>query len=189
MSAVAHPLTLEALLDYWLAELPPAQADALEEHLFECAECGERLDAVRALGDAIVGLVRKGELTGRATTALLNRFARDRLNVRQYTVAPGEVVACTVSPHDDLLMARLVVPEGTPGPLEIAVLGDQGQEVMRVEDVAYDPRAGEIMAFLPARPVQPMPSGRRQYVLLAGAQGQAREIARYTLDHTAMRDA
>lgn len=185
---MTHP-ALSELIDYWLSELEPEHEGALEEHLFECAACEARLDAVRASAEAIVALVRSGGLSGSATTALLNRFARDRLNVRQYTLEPGEVVACTVSPHDDFLIARFVVHGGAHARIDISVRGEEEHELLRVDDVAFDPRAGHVVTFLPARPVQNQPSGLRRYVLLAPSPGGEREIGRYTLDHTAMREA
>lgn len=186
---MTHPIPLAELIDYWLAELPGGRAEALEEHVFECAECEARLDAVRASGEAIVALVRGGGLSGSATTALLNRFARDRLNVRQYTVEPGEVVACTVSPHDDFLITRFVVRDASPPRIDIAVFDDQQRQLRRVEDVAFDRRTGQVMTFLAARPVQSEPTERLHFVLVAPTPDGERVLGRYTLDHTAMREA
>ncbi len=187
--AALHPLPLAELVDYWLAELDPQREQAIEEHLFACAACAERLDAVRACADAIVGLVRTGGLASSATTALINRFARDRLNIRQYTIAPNEVVACTVAPTDDFLMARFLLAEPRQGRIDIAVLDEGDREVSRVEDVAQDARTGEVITFQSARPTQNEPSGRRQYVLIAPGERGERILGRYTLDHTAMREA
>jgi hypothetical protein len=187
-SAPSHP-ALSELIDYWLSELPQPAAEALEEHVFDCAACGDRLDAVRANADAIVGLVRGGGLSSRATTALLNRVSRDRLNVRVYTVAPGEVVACTVGPQDDFLITHFIVDAATEPRLDLAMCDDEGHELSRVQDVAFDRAAGHVTTVFAARPKQHDPSGRRTFKLFAPTADGERELGRYTMDHTAMREA
>lgn len=186
MSA-AHPLALGDLLEYWLGEADAARADALEGHVFECDECADALDAVARLGRDLVALVREGRVSARATTGLANRFSRDRLNVRQYSVQPGEVVQCTVTASDELLLARLILPDGAPARIDVSVRF-YGGEAQRIEDVTIDRRAGEVMSFLPARPRQGDVSGRAEYVLL-DPDAADRVIATYTLEHTAMSEA
>ena len=44
-----------ALLAWWLDELPEAEADALEEHLFACDECAARLKSLLGLRHCRVG--------------------------------------------------------------------------------------------------------------------------------------
>jgi hypothetical protein len=39
-AAELHPLSYERFVDYWSGDLAPAQQDALEEHLIDCAVCG-----------------------------------------------------------------------------------------------------------------------------------------------------
>jgi putative zinc finger protein len=186
MSEPVHPLALGELLEYWLGEAAPERAERVEEHVFECDACAAALDGVAKLGSALVGLVRGGLVTASATTGLVNRFSRDRLNVRQYSVHPGDVVQCTVSPHDDLLLARLILPAEVPEHVSLSMRDEGGQELARFADVSVDRRSGEVMTFLPARPRQGDPSARLQYVLLAPGD---RALATYTLEHTAMSEA
>jgi hypothetical protein len=186
MNAPAH-LTLAELLDYWLHEVELAQAESIEEHLFSCADCATRLEAVRDLGDAIVTLVRRGGLSSSATTALINRMARDRLNIRAYTLEPGDIVACTVAPQDDFLLGSFVLPEPGHASVDMVVLDGGGHEFQRMRDVPVDARTGRVMTFIAARPIQDESSMTWQYVLLTA--GGEREIGRYTLQHTAMREA
>jgi hypothetical protein len=183
-----HPIGLGDLLAYWLGELPSPEAGALEEHVFACEACSDRLSHVHDAGAALVELVRRGMLNAHATTALLNRFSRDRLNVRQYTLHPGQVVACTVSIDDDFLLAHLMLDRPAPARVDMAVIDGRGRELV-LPDVVIDPRGNQVLPFLPARPVQDQASGKLQYVLYAVDDGQREEIGRYTLDHTAMRDA
>jgi hypothetical protein len=185
VSQLAHPLELGELLEYWLGEADTEQAGRVEEHVFECDACAAALDDVVKLGGALVALLRGGLIEARATTGLLNRFSRDRLNVRQYNVHPGETVQCTVSPHDDFLFARLILPSPVPEHVDLSVRDADGREVVRLQDVSVDRRAGEVMSFIPARPWQNDRSGRLQYVLLSPGAGN-HVLGTYTFEHTAM---
>jgi hypothetical protein len=71
----------------------------------------------------------------------------------------------------------------------MAVLIEHRDTVLQLEDVVLDARGHQVLTLIPARPVQDEPSGRLQYVLFAVEAGERQEIGRYTLDHTAMRDA
>lgn len=186
MSEATHPLALGDLLEYWLGE-DAARAEQVEAHVFECDDCAAALEDVVQLGRSLVALVREGRVSASATTGLANRFSRDRLNVRQYSVQPNEVVQCTVTPDDELLLARLILPEGAPARIDVS-FRFYGEEVKRVSDVTIDRRAGEVMSFLPARPRQGDASGRAEYVLY-DPDAAGRVIATYTLEHTAMSEA
>src|SRR5690606_28119303 len=62
------PLSLDALLGYLLGELPEVELDAIEDHLFECAQCHRRLAALddlrRAVAEAVRGAALGGSVTG-----------------------------------------------------------------------------------------------------------------------------
>lgn len=182
----AH-VELETLLEYWFGEL--ADADGVETHLFECSECAARLDALHRTAAATVALVRMGAIGGGATHALMNRMSRDRVNLRQYVILPGESVACTVAAGDDYLMGRFVLPPGDVARVDVRVLDDAGSEVMRVDDLVVDARSRHAIMFMPARPTLGEPSMRWVYVLSTPDDDGARELARYAMDHTSSTEA
>lgn len=189
-----HPVHLEALADYWFGGLDAEAESALEEHLFECPSCADALDGLVRTGQAIVAMMRDGSFAARGTTALCNRLARDRRQLRQYVVHSGEVVPCTVSTNDELLLAHLMLPDEALGRLDLSVRDERGRELMRIDDVTVDRRAGRVSSFVPARPVQSEPSGRLQYVLIAparsaGGASTERVVGTYTLEHTAMNES
>ena len=187
MSAAAH-VDAARLLDYYLGG-PNQGDDAVEEHLFDCAECSAVVDDIHRMAAAVVGLVRAGELSSGGTTALLNRMSRDRLNVRHYAIEPGETVACTVAADDDFMAGRFALPDGEFSRIDMRILDAQGQELFRVDDIVIDARQREAIMFIPARPVQHEGSGVTHYVLVAPDQDGERELARYSMDHTSLRDA
>lgn len=185
MSPSAH-LGLDELLEYYLGELASERAELVETHVFECTVCGDRLDALHRSAAAMVALVRGGEIAGWGTGALANRMARDRLNVRQYVVEPGDTVACTVAAGDDYLMGRFVLPDGEVGLVDMHVFDAAGVQVMRVDDLVIDARSRHAIMLIPARPTHTEPSTLLRYVLVTSSDGGERELARYGLDHTAL---
>ena len=70
-------IALADLTDYAAGELPEAEAAAIEEHLFSCADCGARAAEFDALVRAIRPAVRSAEVGGFVTDAVLNRLARE----------------------------------------------------------------------------------------------------------------
>lgn len=185
MSDVAHP-SLGEWLEYYLGEAPAGAANALDEHLFECAACEAQLDALRRTASAIVALMRGGGIASSITGAIANRMARDRLNVRTYVIEPGETIACTVGHDDDFLLGRFVLPAGTYARVDLRVVDQAGRELMRTPDIAVDARSRHALMIMPAHPIKNEGPGAWQYVLTTPEPDGDRELARYTLDHTAL---
>jgi hypothetical protein len=174
------------LLDYYLGELSSEEAaEELEEHLFTCEACSSKLDAIHRMAASIVALVRRGEVSSGGTTALLNRMARDRLNLRHYIIQPGETVACTVGKDDDFMVGHFVLPQ-VEKRIDMRVLDASDNEMMRVDDIVIDVRAQHAIMFIPSRPVQTEESAVWHYVLVGEDE---REVGRYSMDHTALREA
>jgi len=145
------------------------------------------LDSIHRTASAVVLAVRNGEVGSGATTGLLNRMSRDRLNVRHYTIEPGEVVPCTVGATDDFMAGRFVLPEGKGNfeRIDMLMLDSSEHEMMRVNDIVIDARSRHAVIFMPARPVQSEDSGTTHYVLVTPS---GEEIGRYSMAHTAMRE-
>lgn len=182
-------LELDELLAYWLAEQSAEETARAEDHLFECTACATQLDALHRTAAATVALVRRGEVGGWATHALVNRMSRDRVNMRQYICEPGETIACTVAPGDDYLMGRFVLPKGESGRLDVRVHDPGGVELMRISDLAVDARSRHAIMFMPARPTLGAPSMLLHYVLVTPTADGDREVARYSMDHTSSSEA
>ena len=47
------PVSDEDLLDYWTEAIAGPDAERIEEHLFSCAGCAARLDAMASLGSGL----------------------------------------------------------------------------------------------------------------------------------------
>ena len=60
-----------------------------------------------SLGAGLAALARRGHVAGVVSRALLNRIQRDGVQVRLYSLSPGERVPCAAFPGDDLLVLAL----------------------------------------------------------------------------------
>jgi anti-sigma factor RsiW len=94
---LSHPIDTAVLADYWLGSLSGPDEESVEEHLFECDQCGARLREVMALAEGVRRLAREGNLRMVVSDAFLQRAAEDGLRVREYAPPSGGSVQCTVT--------------------------------------------------------------------------------------------
>lgn len=183
-------VNLERLLAYRLGELGPAEEGELEAHLFECEECSQRARWLIPVEHDLKRLFHAGQLSTGASAHLVEHAAACGLTLRTYVIEPGESVACTAAPDDDLIVVRLRLGarEGESVDLDVdtrLLLPDEDEAVSRVlEDATLDVDSGELVYLFSAAYVRGMP--RSQWVMRARVQGPqgTREVGPYTMDHT-----
>lgn len=174
---------LSTLVDYWFGDLSTADEERLEEHLFECDDCGDRMRAFVALGDGVRRLAHEGAVQMIVTRSFLETAAREGLRSREYVVRPGERVACTVTAQDDLLVSRMQADFTGVSHLDV-LLQVEDQPEVRIKDVPVSPDAQELIM------VQAMPAARvlgrtvLHFHLVAREGPSERVLGDYTFDHT-----
>ncbi|HWK08765.1 MAG TPA: zf-HC2 domain-containing protein [Vicinamibacterales bacterium] len=175
-------ITLADLTDYAAGELAAADAAAIEEHLFSCADCSARATEFDALVRAIPPAVRSAEIPGFVTDAVLNRLARDGVRVRTFVLSPGAIVPCAVWDEDELMVLRFRADfEGTS---EVTLSQRvAGREVSRATCHLTAGPHGEIIHASPAALVRQLPAVNVDIVLSATENGEERPIGSYTLMH------
>ena len=182
--AAGHP-SVDALLDWWLHEDAPAAAvDAVDEHLMQCDACGQALDELIALGDGVRSAFRTGTVAAVATPAFVQRLAGQGLRLREYWPPPGGSVNCTVAPDDELLVSHLEAP--LDGVRRVDAISESSLErgvEHRLEDLPFDPAAGEVLWLPKIAAVKQQPEHVLRVRLLAVEDGSAREIGRYAFFH------
>jgi anti-sigma factor RsiW len=175
-------ITLDDLTDYAAGELPEAEAGAIEDHLFSCADCAARARWFDALVEAIRPAVRSAAVGGFVTDAVLNRLARDGVRVRTFALSPGAVVPCAVWDDDDLMALRLRGEFG--GASEFTVSQRvAGTEVIRATGQIAASRHGEVIFVEPAARIRDLPVVEVEVLLSAREGGEERPIGSYTLVH------
>ncbi len=183
----AKPIELEALVAYWLGELPAAAEAPIEEHIFGCAYCTERLDELAALAFGIGAAVRNGAVRAMITQPFLEHMKRQGMRVREYRVAPGERVACTIRADDDAVVGRMQVPLAgvtRVDALQSLDLGDGRLQHWRAEDVPFDPDAGEVLTLPSAAELRKLPAHRFRVRLVAVDEAGERPLGEYAFAHT-----
>jgi hypothetical protein len=180
------PLEPAAIVDYWFADLPAAEEARLEEHLFECERCSARLRSLVALGEGVRRLAHKGAVQLFVSPSFLETAARGGLRTREYRLAPGERVACTVTPEDDLLVGRLVGEfQGVPR-LDV-VIQTEGHPEHRIEDVPVGAGTQELIMVQAMPAMRALGRSRMRMRVVSPEAGGDRLLGEYTFDHTPTR--
>jgi hypothetical protein len=135
----ARPLDPEMLADYWTGFMAEADEEAIEEHLFECDSCGDRLRRVIVLADGIRKLAREGSLRMVVSDLFLQRAAESGLTVREYSVPPGGSVECTVTAEDDILIGRVAANLSGAKRVDMSICNENGIEQLRLPDIPVHP--------------------------------------------------
>jgi hypothetical protein len=178
----AVPIDDDRLIDYWTRELPPSDAAALEEHLFSCAECGARLEAMASMAGGLAALARQGRISGVISKAILNRLQRDGVRVRQYTLDPGETVPCAAFPEDDVVVTSLRANLAGVRAVSLRVTGAGDVPIGAIDDIPVSNTASGVLWVTPGAVVRSMPSQRLHLTLRSS--DDAGVLGEYVLDHT-----
>ena len=181
--ACDRPLDPRDLVDWWLGEVSTPDAERVEEHLFECDDCGARLRALVALGDGVRRLAREGAVQVTVTRAFLEAAAREGLRNREYVVRPGERVACTVTAQDDLLISRMRADFTGVSRLDV-LFRVEGRPEVRIPDVPVGRDAEELIMAQSLPWVRKMGRAVLHVRLVAREGPDDRVLGDYTFDHT-----
>ena len=180
----AAPIDAALLGDYWLGALAGPEEEAVELHLFDCDDCGERLREVVALAEGVRKIAREGSLRMVVGDVFLERVVAEGLRVRQYAPPAGGGVECTVTAEDDFLIGRLAADTRGAKRVDLCICDARGVEQMRLADIPVS-EAGEVvyqesMTFAKASPSMKM------IARLVGFDdaGVERVLGEYTFNHT-----
>jgi hypothetical protein len=117
----------------------------------------------------------------------LARMKAEGMRVREYLLEPGGSVHCTIHAEDDALLTRVRVPLAGVKRLDalhvLEVGGERAPEV-RLEDVPFDPGAGEVLFVPPAALIKTLPKHTYRVRLVAVDAGADTPLGEYTFFHT-----
>ena len=183
----AKPIDFEVLVAYWQGELPATEDAPIEEHFCGCAYCARRLEELAALAFGIRAAVRDGAVRAVITQPFLEHMKRHGMRIREYRLAPGERVACTIRADDDAVVGRMQVPLAgvkRVDALQSLDLGDGRVQQWRVEDVPFAPNADEVLALPSAAALKKLPAHTFRVRLVAVDEAGERPLGEYTFAHT-----
>jgi hypothetical protein len=171
------------LVDYWIGDLDQANAERVEVHVFECAECAGRLAEVATIAAGVAEVVRSARIHSIVTDAVLNKFSRDGICMRTYTPEGGRFIPCAIWPEDDLIVTRLKGDFSGYDELTLVLKADEGRVLSRDADVPLVSGPREILTVISAEHLRHLPSMRLR-MILSGKRGDTEQvIAEYGLEH------
>lgn len=171
------------VVDYWTGDLTGNEAEQVEAHLFECAECARYLEEVVAIGRAIGAGMRGAHFQSIVTDSVLNSLSRDGLRIRTYTPDPGKTIPCAVWADDDLIVTRLRADFTGFEQVELLLARGDGVELSRIKDIPVGAATREIVDAVPAVRLRALPACRLRLVLSGVREGKQQVIAEYGLEH------
>jgi hypothetical protein len=172
-------------MDYWLAALPAAAEEAVEQHLMTCDGCGDRLREVIAMAEGLRALARSGSLQVVISDQFVKHAAETGLRVREYAPPRGEGVQCTVAADDDLLVARLALDVTTASRVDVSWCDLRGIEHQRMADIPIRAETGSVICQQSITWAKASPSATMIARLLAvDEKGEERLLGEFTFHHT-----
>ncbi len=182
--ACAAPLELPVLLDYWLGDLAPDAQDAIEEHLLSCAVCAAELDELVAIAGGIRRLANAGRVWTVVPATFLERLVDEGLRIREYRLAPGGSVQCTVSASDDVVAARFAADLRGVTRAHLVQCDAEGHEAHRIEDIPLTTAGDEVVVIDRTDRLRALPAGVERVRLVTPDAAGERLLGEYTFVHT-----
>jgi hypothetical protein len=172
-------------MDYWLAALPAAVEEAVEEHLMGCDVCGDTLRDQIALAEGLRTLAQSGSLQLIVNDQFVAHAKETGRRVREYAPPQGESIQCTVAADDDFLVARLALHLTTASRVDLSWCDPRGVELQRMADVPIDAESGQVICQQSIAWAKASPTSSMIAKLLAvDEQGDERLLGEYTFHHT-----
>ena len=171
------------LVDYWAGDVEGDRAERIEQRIFECADCGERLAHIEAMSRGISEVVRSGRFHSVLTESLLNRLSRDGMRIRMYTLEHGAIIPCAVWADDDLVVSRLRADFTGVEQVTVALQLESGDELSRVPDIPIAPGQTELLDAVSADRLRQLPPTRLRLVLTGTRAGKEEVLGEYGLEH------
>jgi Putative zinc-finger len=183
VSPCATPLADDRVLGWWSGELDAAEARRVERHLLSCGSCSARAELLPAVAEGVRGLVRGGRLPAVLSPIVVERLQLEGRRIREYRVAPGGGVRCTVGPEDDVVLARLAADFSGVTRVDL-VRGTGDAPEQRYADLPFDPAAAELIFAPPTDMLRAMPAVVERMRLVSVEPQGERLLGEYTFDHS-----
>jgi hypothetical protein len=179
------PIETTVLADYWINELTASEIEVVEEHLFRCDACGERLRELVTMMEGICELVRQGNLSMVLSEGIVQRASNEGLRIRSYSLPAGGSVDCSVDAEDQILISHLAADLTGTARVDLVWLDDQGTEHFRLPDIPFKPESTQVIYQECIDRAKAMPSATLVARLVAVEQsGLERVVGEYRFQHS-----
>jgi Putative zinc-finger len=181
--ACAAAIPFATLIDYWFDELEGEDTTRIEEHFLGCPACSAALEILVALGDGVRAAFAEGAVSAAISGPFLDAMKARGMRLREYPLASGESVHCTIAATDDAVVSRLKAPLQGVARVDLISRDESGALRFRLEDVPFDPRAGEVLFCPAATPLKAAPAHVDKVRLVAIEPQGERALGDYTFFH------
>jgi hypothetical protein len=184
---VTEHVDFDAVIGYWLGELPPTAEVSIEEHFFGCAQCTRLFEQIVAFGAGVRATVQRGKLGLIVSAQFVEAMQRAGLRLREYRLGPGGSVNCTIRLDEDAVVSRMRASLAGVKRIDVVhrrTVGGVEEPEVRLEDVPFDPASGEILLIPPAAALKAMPSHTIRTRLIAVGEGGEVPLGDYTFLHS-----
>ena len=178
---MAEHIDLDALVAYWLAELPAAESERIEGHFFACPRCAGRLEWLAALSPAVRAALRAGHIGMVVAPAFVEAMKQAGMRLREYHLPPGGRVDCTIAADDDAVVSR--VSASFAGVKRLDMLREIDGKLQRMDDVPFDPASQELFFMVRPAALRKLSAQAVRLQLVAVDEAGTRTIGEYTFNH------
>jgi hypothetical protein len=179
-----NPIDFETLVAYWLGEVPESREAMLEEHLFGCADCTQRLKGLAALAAGVRAAVKDGKVSMAVSGPFVEAMKQAGLRLREYRLEPGGSVNCTIGSDDAAVVSRLRAPLAGVKRLDVVRMRGSGEPEERLADVPFDAETGEVLVIPSSAWLKTMPAFTMRMRLVAVGEAGEKQIGDYTFNHS-----
>lgn len=172
------------LVDYWFGDLEPARQEAFEEHFFGCELCTRRLEELVQLGAGIRSAFRAGAVRAVIPHTLLAAMREQGLRLREYRLAPGASVNCTIAAEDDFVVSTLQAPLAGVRRVDLVSIDEPGVSPARMKDIPFDAETGEVLMCPAPAALKSRSAFTRRVQLIAVEAAAERTLGEYTFVHS-----
>jgi hypothetical protein len=175
----SHGVTAENWIDFFAGELDEETGGRLEQLLFECADCAAEAERWGEVAGG-AGLVIPPVISTDALRALQDRGELMNENAMQ----PGEHRQAEFPDGGRVLVHRLQGLDLTSTDrVNLALSTAEGAPLVRLEDVPFDPAAGEVLVACQRHFGESFPE-EIVFEVERQVAGRVEVLARYVVDHT-----
>lgn len=176
----------ELLLDYLCGDMTSDAADRLEDHLFECGNCAEKLAGLDRLRRTVERAVSSARVGANVNRRFLERARRDGLTLREYRIDEGQTVPCFAGP-EDLVVVRLAAATEQASPVDLEIEFRDLEQDRAVpfarKALSLDRNLRELVLVFPGEEVRGYPRSRWTMKLHQKAPDGPRVLGPFVMDH------
>jgi hypothetical protein len=116
--------------------------------------------------------------------AFVRRLVEQGVRVREYRLPHNGSVDCTVTPDDDVVVARLEAPLGGVARLDMVEMDADGKGRTRLQDIPFRADSGGVVVVSRTDELRALPASTTRMRLLAVDATGERVIGEYIFRHT-----